>query len=68
MAQKVYLFAEDLGDGSSAVRFTTDYDLLDRLCEEQPEWFGMNEGYSRTLTLPDDLDLKAAGIDLYSEE
>lgn len=67
MTQKVYLFTQDLGDGSSAVRFTRDPDLLDKLCEEDDS-FGMNEGYSRTLEFPDDLDLNAVGFDFYEAD
>lgn len=67
MSQKVYLFTADLGDGSSTVRFTRDYDLLDRLCDEDPEQYGMNEGYSDTLTFPDDLDLAECGFRFYED-
>lgn len=68
--QKVYLFTEDLGDGSNAVRYTKDPDLLKRLQSddnEHSDYFQQNEGYSRTLTFPAGVDLDAAGFDFYEE-
>lgn len=68
--QKIYLFTEDLGDGSQAVRYTKDPDLLDRLCDNKnpyADYFLQNEGYSRTLTFPAGVDLEAAGFDFYEE-
>lgn len=71
MSQKVYLFAEDLGDGSSAVRFTRDPELLHRLQDDSHEYcdyFQQNEGYSRVLDFPDTLDLETCGFDFYKED
>lgn len=65
----VYVFTEDLGDGSNAVRYTLDPDLLDRLCVgEYADYFLMNEGYADTLTFPAGFDFEAAGFDFYNEE
>lgn len=68
--QHVYLFTEDLGDGSNAVRYTQDAGLLRRLQDddhEECDSFAMNEGYSDTLTFPADIDLKKCGFDFYQE-
>lgn len=65
MAQTVYVFTTDQGDGSSGVNFTRDPDLLDRIIEEDPETYGMNEGYADVLNFPDDLDLVACGFSFY---
>lgn len=67
MAQLVYLFTADGGDGSNSVSFTRDPDLLDRLIEDDPDTYGMNEGYSDVLTFPDELDLEACGFSFYEE-
>lgn len=67
MAQKVYLFTADQGDGSSTVRYTRDPDLLERISEEDPESYGMNEGYADELVFPDDLDLVACGFSFYED-
>lgn len=68
--QRVYMFTEDLGDGSSAVRYTQDAGLLRRLQSddyEDSDYFQQNEGYSNVLTFPADIDLVACGFKFYEE-
>lgn len=60
--QKVYMFTRDLGDGTSSVSFTKEPGRLDKLVDKDPEQYGMNEGYAKILTFPDDLDLAACGF------
>jgi hypothetical protein len=62
MAQIVYAFTSDNGDGSSSVCFTRDDTLLAKLEESDPQSYGGNEGSALYLTFPDDLDLEEAGF------
>lgn len=66
--QKVYVFVEDGGDGSAMVHFTKDQTLLSRLEDKDPEYFGLNEGYSDTLIFPAGFDLEGAGFRFYVED
>jgi hypothetical protein len=63
MAQRVYVFTADGGDGSSSVCFTRDVELLAKLEDEDPESYGGNEGVASVLTFPDNLDLEECGFD-----
>lgn len=69
MTQKVYVFIVDGGDGSASVQYTRDPDFLDRMWDEDPESYGLNEGgYSDILEFPDDLDLEECGFSFYEGE
>lgn len=60
MAQVVYVFTRDCGDGTSTVGYTLNGDYLDE--NQNDDDLMMNEGFSDVLEFPDDLDLHACGI------
>ncbi|UKL15008.1 hypothetical protein hairong_103 [Pseudomonas phage hairong] len=62
MAQLVYAFVCNNGDGSGSIRYTRDVELLAKLEEIDPEGYGGNEGVADVLTFPDDLDLEEVGF------
>lgn len=67
MAQEVYAFTSNNGDGSASVCYTRDPSLLAKLEEDDPESYGGNEGSADQLTFPDDLDLVAAGFSFMTD-
>lgn len=67
MTQNVYVFTSNNGDGSASVCFTRDPDLLEKLEDEDPETYGLNEGQD-VLSFPDDVDLDAAGFNFMTDD
>jgi len=66
---KIYGLIVDAGDGSGYIQFFKNWETAEKVMEEDPEAYYANEGEpSVTLNLPDDLDLKEAGISLYEVE
>ena len=66
---KVYVFVVDGGDGSASTCYTKDPLLLKRLEEEDPEYYGLNEGtYSDVFTFPEGLDLDACGFNFFEDD
>lgn len=68
MAQFVYVFTSNNGDGSASVCYTRDVELLAKLEDEDPESYGGNEGVSSVLEFPDSLDLEECGFDFMSDD
>lgn len=68
MAQRVYVFTSDNGDGSSSVCYTRDVELLAKLEDQDPQSYGGNEGTANVLTFPDDLDLEECGFDFMTDD
>ena len=62
MSQVIYGLICDGGDGSASLYWFQDKDLVDRLLDDD-ENFYLNEGSpAEILALPDDLDLATAGF------
>ena len=61
MAQVLYGLIRDNGDGSSRIEWHTNKEKVDALLDED-EYFANESSPSVNLTLPDGLDLKAAGF------
>jgi len=66
MTQKVYGLISDKGDGSASMHWFRTKEKVDEMLDEdnghENYWAANEGGPSASLTLPADLDLKAAGF------
>lgn len=71
MTQKVYGLISDNGDGSSSIHWFRSKEKVDEMLDEENGhenyWANDEGGPSVELTLPADLDLKAAGFRFWSD-
>lgn len=68
MSQVIYGLISDNGDGSCSMNWFRDYDIVNRLLDNDDERFGTNEGSpAETLTFPATLDLTVCGF-TFSDE
>lgn len=66
---KIYGLIGDCGDGSGCLQWFKSKELVDAVLEEDPEYWGLNEGSpAETLIFPDDFDFSAAGFCFSDEE
>lgn len=67
--QKIYGLLSDNGDGSASINWFKSYELCEKLMEEDPERWSMNEGSPcEILTFPDELNLDKCGFVFSDDE
>ncbi len=66
--QTIYGLIVDCGDGSSTIRWFTNFELVERLLSEDEE-YGMNEGCpAETFYFPENLNLEDCGFVFSDDE
>lgn len=67
--QQVYGLLSDNGDGSASIHWFKSYKLCEKLMEEDPERWYMNEDSPcESLTFPAELNLDECGFDFSDDE
>lgn len=66
---KVYALISDNGDGSASIHWFKNGELVDKLLDDDPEYWYLNEGSpAETLLFPDGTDVESFGFVFSDDE